>query len=108
MNCCVRAKGVKMRVPPRWRRLIQGFHTQEPPLAYKHTCIYSRICIQISMQGFRNARELLQAMMLRSEEVGNTRKLKARQVVVPPLNVGTRTDILPPSGVCCVRIDYCK
>ena len=75
---------------------------------HKHACIYSRIFMQIPMQGFRNARELLQAMMLRSEEVGNTRKLKASQVVVPPLNVGTRTDILPPSGVYCVGIDFCK
>eukprot|EP00802_Teleaulax_amphioxeia_P001047 Tamp_01048.p2 GENE.Tamp_01048~~Tamp_01048.p2 ORF type:complete len:361 (-),score=83.72 Tamp_01048:3352-4434(-) len=49
-------------------------------------------------EGFRNARELLQAMMLRSEEVGNARKLKASQVVVPPFNVGTRTDVLPPTG----------
>ena len=55
-------------------------------------------------QGFRNARELLQAMMLRSEEVGNARKLKASQVVVPPFNVGTRTDVLPPTGACCICV----
>lgn len=49
-------------------------------------------------ENFKNARELLQAMMLRSQEVENARLKKASQVSVPPFNVGTITDVLPPTG----------